>query len=82
MEVDEINLKRIYFPHIVLRDARKAKEMTQQQTADGCGVTLRQYQRLETGERDIAATSFKVALTLCDLLDIEPHNLLNGITEK
>lgn len=33
-----------------LRAARKAKGMTQQQMADELGLTLRQYQRIESGD--------------------------------
>ena len=34
-----------------LRDARKARGLTQQQVADRLGITLRYYKSIESGER-------------------------------
>ena len=35
-----------------LKSARKSAGMTQQQTADALGITLRYYQSIESGERN------------------------------
>lgn len=34
----------------VLKEARKAEGMTQQQVADRLGITLRNYQKIEAGD--------------------------------
>ena len=45
--------------HSVLREKRVVLGMTQQQVADKAGIILQQYQKFESGERDIMTSSFK-----------------------
>ena len=42
----------------VLSERRQMLRMTQQEVADQANITLRQYQRLESGERNILTSSF------------------------
>ena len=42
----------------VLSERRQMLRMTQQEVADRANITLRQYQRLESGERNILTSSF------------------------
>lgn len=59
-----------------LRHQREALGMTQQQVADTAGILLRQYQRLESGERSMASTSLRIGLSVCDALKLDPHRFV------
>lgn len=58
--------------HHILLQRRKELKMTQQQVADKAGVQLRQYQRLESGERDITGSSGRIMLSICNALKLDP----------
>ena len=62
----------------IIRDARKAMGYSQQQVATIIGVHIRQYQRIECGERDIRFASMKLGLSICALLGIDPLVLVFG----
>lgn len=62
--------------HGFLRCQREALGMTQQQVADAAGILLRQYQRLESGERSMASTSLRIGLSVCDALKLDPHRFV------
>ena len=47
----------------IIADARKAMGYSQQQVATIIGVHVRQYQRIECGERDIRYASMKLGLS-------------------
>lgn len=51
---------------------RKALGLTQQQVANRAGVNIRQYQRLESNERSLTGTSFRIGLNICRALKIDP----------
>lgn len=57
----------------ILFQRRKELHMTQQQVADKAGVQLRQYQRLESGERDIFSASGNIMLPICKALMLDPY---------
>jgi transcriptional regulator with XRE-family HTH domain len=78
MDASTIPLTPLCYPHHTLKEARQNKRLTQRQIADECGITLRQYQRLESGQRSLSGTSFRVGMALCELLDIDPHRLLES----
>ena len=52
---------------------REALGLTQQQVADKAGILIRQYQRLESGERSLDSTSFRIGLNICHALQIDPR---------
>ena len=58
----------------MLRKARLRKGYTQQQLADLVDTQLRQYQRLEYGEREIRNASMKLGLALCAILELDPYS--------
>lgn len=62
----------------IIRDARKAMGYSQQQVAAIIGVHIRQYQRIECGERDIRYASMKLGLSICAVLGIDPLVLVFG----
>lgn len=56
----------------ILRHRRNELGLTQQQVADLAHITLRQYQRLESDERDVASTSLRIGLGVCQALKLDP----------
>ena len=56
----------------ILKTRRIELRLTQQQVADGAKVQLQQYQRLETGERNIESASMRIALSICAVLKLDP----------
>ena len=59
-------------PHHLLKEARVKHGLSLQQTADMCGINIRQYQKFESGERDIRGCAFSLGLLLCKTLDLDP----------
>lgn len=59
--------------HYILASRRKELKMTQQQVAEQAGMQLRQYQRLELGERNITGSTGRVLLAICDVLKLDPY---------
>ena len=55
-----------------LKEARNAKDMTQQQVADHLGISLRYYQKLEAGDR---GGDFEIWDSLEDLFSIHQRDL-------
>lgn len=61
--------EEIFSPEI-LRIRREQLGFSQQQVADGARTQLRQYQRLESGERNIESATLKTALCICAVLKL------------
>lgn len=60
----------------ILQTQRKKLGLTQQQVADAAHIQLRQYQRLESGERSMAGASMRIGLSVCDVLKLDPHRFV------
>ena len=60
----------------VLKQRRKHLGLTQQQGADYAGVQVKQYQRLESGERSILGASMRIGLAICAVLKINPYEFI------
>lgn len=58
--------------HSMLRNQREALGFTQQQVADLSNITLRQYQRYESGERSLSSASLRIGVNICRTLKIDP----------
>lgn len=52
----------------LLREKRVVLGLTQQQVADQAKIALRQYQRFESGERNIRTASFETACRVIEVL--------------
>lgn len=63
----------------ILYRRRNQMKLTQQQVADKANITIRQYQRLESGERNMHSASLQVALSICDVLKLDPHRFINTL---
>lgn len=55
-----------------LAKQREALGLTQQEVSDRAKINIRQYQRLENGERSIYNSSFRIGLNVCHALKIDP----------
>ena len=58
----------------VLRSRRNQLGFTQKQVAEMAGVPVSQYQRFESGERDLANCSMKTGLAICAVLLLDPYD--------
>lgn len=52
----------------LLREKRVIQNLTQQEVADRAGIKLQQYQKLESGERNIKRASFDLACRVIEAL--------------
>ena len=57
---------------------RQMLRLTQQEIADRAKITLRQYQRLESGERNILTCSFGLACRVIEALDMDVSKFYHG----
>ena len=55
----------------IIKKHREHLGMTQQQVANEVGITVRQYQRYESGERSIYSASFQIGVKLFKVLRLE-----------
>ena len=55
----------------ILRERRVVSSLTQQQVADKAGIKLQQYQKFESGERNLRTASFQIACRVLEALDLE-----------
>ena len=69
-------------PADVIRSARLRKGFTQEEAAEKAGVSLRTYQRLELGKRDILDASMRTGLGVCTALGIDPLSLVLGEEQR
>ena len=60
----------------ILKARREELGLSQQQVAQGAELLLKQYQRLEVGERLIEGASLKTALAICAVLRLDPYLFL------
>lgn len=60
----------------ILSRRRKQLGMTQQQVADAAHIQLRQYQRLESGERTMASASMRIGVSICRALKLDPNRFV------
>ena len=67
--------------HQMLRSRRKQLGLTQQQVADRAKIQLKQYQRLETGERHLSGCSMRIGLAVCAVLLLNPYECV-AVTAK
>lgn len=55
----------------IIKKHREHLGMTQQQVANEVGITVRQYQRYESGEKSIYSASFQIGVRLFKILGLE-----------
>ena len=62
----------------ILKDFRDKLGLTQQQVADKAQIQLRQYQRFESGERDLSSSSFNIACRVIEALELNISDYYHG----
>lgn len=72
LDLSDVEFLPVHSDEEVLSCRRKELGMTQQQVADAAGILLRQYQKLESGERSIRSTSMRIGLSVCRALQLDP----------
>lgn len=59
-----------------IKTLRRAAKLTQKQLADAAGIDIRNLQRYESGEFDVANMSLSVAVKIADALGVDAKKLL------
>ena len=62
----------------MLREWRVLNGLTQEQVARKAGITQQQYQRFESGSRDLRRCSFQIACQVLEALDIDIVKFYHG----
>lgn len=57
----------------ILRIRREKLGLSQQQVAKVAKLQLRQYQRIESGERNLESATLRTALAICAVLKLDPY---------
>ena len=68
----------VYDMHTVLHSQRLLQGMIQQQVADKACISLRQYQKFESGERSIMTCSFVIACRVIEALGMDISDFYHG----
>ena len=82
----EINLSGFQMCHVedkdepknVLREKRLILRMTQKQVADKANISLQQYQKFESGARNIRTCSFQIACRVIEALGMDISDFYHG----
>jgi len=64
--------------HSVLYEQRIVHGMTQKQVAEKANITLQQYQKFESGARNIMTCSFRIACRVIEALDLNISDFYHG----
>ena len=70
--------QRVQFEHNILRQAREKLGLTQQQVADQAQIHQRQYQRFESGTRNLSSSSFNIACRVLNVLRLDISKYAHG----
>ena len=62
----------------ILREKRLVLGLTQQQVAEKSKINYRQYQKFESGERNIMTASFQLTCRVLKALDMDIEKFYNG----
>ena len=66
----------------MIRSARLRKGYSQQEAAEKASISLRIYQRLESGERDIRHAAMRTGVGLCAALGLDPVELILSVDRQ
>ena len=58
-------------PGAILREQRVTQNLTQHQVALKAGITIRQYQKFESDERNLRTASFQLACRVLEALNMD-----------
>ena len=63
---------------IVLKKRRRKLGITLQDVADKAGIDIKQYQRFESGDRELASASFITTVQVIKALEMDPVKYAAG----
>ena len=63
---------------IVLKKRRRQLGLTQQEVAEKAGINIKQYQRFETGERELTDASFVTTCQVLKALEMDAGKYATG----
>lgn len=66
------------YDRFVLKKRRKQLGLTQQEVADKAGIHIKQYQRFETGERELTDASFMTTYQVLRALEMDAGKYAAG----
>lgn len=75
-DMSNLEFSPVHAMHAPLLLRRQEFGMTQQEVADAAHIQLRQYQRLESGERSMASASMRIGLSICRVLELDPYRFV------
>ena len=64
--------------HSVLYEQRVVHSLTQKQVAERAKITLQQYQKFESGARNIMTSSFRIACRVIEALELDITRFYHG----
>ena len=64
--------------HSVLYEQRIVHRLTQKQVAERAKITLQQYQKFESGARNIMTSSFRIACRVIEALELDITAFFHG----
>ena len=73
-----MQFQKIRMTQDVLREARKKLNLSQQEVADRALIKLRQYQRYESGELALPASTFDIACRVLSALELDISSFARG----
>ena len=62
----------------ILKRARAKLGLSQQQVADKAGIHMQQYQKFETGTRDLSTARFYIACRVLEALELDMTRYFHG----
>ena len=62
----------------ILKRARAKLGLSQQQVADKAGIHMQQYQKFETGTRDLSTARFNIACRVLEALELDMTRYFRG----
>ena len=65
----------------IIKNARLDIGLTQMEVADILGISTRQYQRYESGEKELAESPFQLGVAICELLHLDPYDFVVSLTD-
>lgn len=63
---------------MILKDYRDSLGLTQQEVANKAKIQLRQYQRFESGDRNLSSSSFYIACRVIEALGMNISDYYHG----
>ena len=68
-------------PDQTIKIARESKRLKQLEVANILGLSLRQYQRYENGEKELGEAPFQVGMAICELLELDPFDFITHLKD-